>query len=150
MDIEKVFMSCYKIKKQLDDIFNLIELALRVGAFKYQPQFEKHKARIIKFLMNRSLTSIDDDDDDEKAIEDNVGDEDNVTYIEESDRERSNQYTAADYCPKQEALDQEDGASYSYEETEQLQCNYNIDGKRHGVEEPTVETEPQRIQEDGE
>ncbi|KAH0782377.1 hypothetical protein KY290_001975 [Solanum tuberosum] len=57
MDIERVFMSCYKIEEQPDDIFNLIELALRVGAFKYQPQFEKRKARIIKFLMNPSITS---------------------------------------------------------------------------------------------
>ncbi|KAH0730950.1 hypothetical protein KY289_002138 [Solanum tuberosum] len=93
MDIERVFMSCYKIEEQPDDIFNLIELALRVGAFKYQPQFEKRKARIIKFLMNPSITSTDDDDDDddeeeeEEVIEDNVGDQDDVTSIEEPEKE---------------------------------------------------------------
>uniref|UniRef100_M1A778 Uncharacterized protein n=1 Tax=Solanum tuberosum TaxID=4113 RepID=M1A778_SOLTU len=91
MDIERVFMSCYKIEEQPDDIFNLIELALRVGAFKYQPQFEKRKARIIKFLMNPSITSTDDDDDDDEeekeVIEDNVGDQDDVTSIEEPEKE---------------------------------------------------------------
>ncbi|KAK6804134.1 hypothetical protein RDI58_001918 [Solanum bulbocastanum] len=89
MDIERVFMSCYKIEEQPDDIFNLIELALRVGAFKYQPQFEKRKARIIKFLMNPSITSTDDDDDDEEeeVIEHNVGDQDDVTSIEEPEKE---------------------------------------------------------------
>ncbi|KAK4738319.1 hypothetical protein R3W88_002016 [Solanum pinnatisectum] len=88
MDIERVFMSCYKIEEQPDDIFNLIELALRVGAFKYQPQFEKRKARIIKFLMNPSITSTDDDDDEEEeVIEDNVGDQDDVTSIEEPEKE---------------------------------------------------------------
>ncbi|KAK6804098.1 hypothetical protein RDI58_001882 [Solanum bulbocastanum] len=61
MDIERVFMSCYKIEEQPNDIFNLIELALRVGAFKYQPQFEKRKARIIKFLMNPSITSTEEE-----------------------------------------------------------------------------------------
>ncbi|KAH0782360.1 hypothetical protein KY290_001958 [Solanum tuberosum] len=85
MDIERVFMSCYKIEEQPDDIFNLIELALRVGAFKYQPQFEKRKARIIKFLMNPSITSTDDDE--EEVIEDNVGDQDDVTSIEEPEKE---------------------------------------------------------------
>ncbi|WMV10859.1 hypothetical protein MTR67_004244 [Solanum verrucosum] len=89
MDIERVFMSCYKIEEQPDDIFNLIELALRVGAFKYQPQFEKHKARIIKFLMNPSITSTDDDDEEEEeeVIEDNVGDQDDVTSVEEPEKE---------------------------------------------------------------
>ncbi|KAK6804114.1 hypothetical protein RDI58_001898 [Solanum bulbocastanum] len=90
MDIERVFMSCHKIEEQPDDIFNLIELALRVGAFKYQPQFEKRKARIIKFLMNPSITSTDDDDDEEEeeeVIEDNVGDQDDVTSIEEPEKE---------------------------------------------------------------
>uniref|UniRef100_M1CD87 Uncharacterized protein n=1 Tax=Solanum tuberosum TaxID=4113 RepID=M1CD87_SOLTU len=88
MDIERVFMSCYKIEEQPDDIFNLIELALRVGAFKYQPQFEKRKARIIKFLMNPSITSTDDDyDDEEEVIEDNVGDQDDVTSVEEPEKE---------------------------------------------------------------
>ncbi|KAL3380767.1 hypothetical protein AABB24_001094, partial [Solanum stoloniferum] len=90
MDIERVFMSCYKIEEQPDDIFNLIELALRVGAFKYQPQFEKRKARIIKFLVNPSITSTDDDDDDdeeEEVIEDNVGDQDDVTSVEELEKE---------------------------------------------------------------
>ena len=45
MDIERVIMSCYKIQEQPDNIFNLIELALRVGAFKYQPKFEKRKSQ---------------------------------------------------------------------------------------------------------
>ncbi|KAL3380786.1 hypothetical protein AABB24_001108 [Solanum stoloniferum] len=92
MDIERVFMSCYKIEEQPDDIFNLIELALRVGAFKYQPQFEKRKARIIKFLVNPSITSTDDDDDEEEeeeVIEDNVGDQDDVTSIEEPEKEEA-------------------------------------------------------------
>ncbi|WMV10905.1 hypothetical protein MTR67_004290 [Solanum verrucosum] len=88
MDIERVFMSCYKIEEQPDDIFNLIELALRVGAFKYQPQFEKRKARIIKFLMNPSITSTDDDEE-EEVIEDNVGDQDDVTSIEEPEKEEA-------------------------------------------------------------
>lgn len=86
MDIERVFMSCYKIEEQPDDIFNLIELALRVGAFKYQPQFEKRKARIIKFLMNPSITSTDDYDEEEEVIEDNVGDQDDVTSVEEPEK----------------------------------------------------------------
>uniref|UniRef100_A0A3Q7EH89 Uncharacterized protein n=1 Tax=Solanum lycopersicum TaxID=4081 RepID=A0A3Q7EH89_SOLLC len=85
MDIERVFMSCYKIQEQPDNIFNLIELALRVDAFKYQPQFEKRKAGIIKFLMNPSMTSTDDDDEgEEEAMEDNVGDQDS---IEEPEKE---------------------------------------------------------------
>ncbi|KAL3348528.1 hypothetical protein AABB24_021945, partial [Solanum stoloniferum] len=84
MDIERVFMSCYKIEEQPDDIFNLIESALRVAAFKYQPQFEKRKARIIKFLMNPSITSTEEE---EEVIEDNVGDQDDVTSIEEPEKE---------------------------------------------------------------
>uniref|UniRef100_M1CD97 Uncharacterized protein n=1 Tax=Solanum tuberosum TaxID=4113 RepID=M1CD97_SOLTU len=87
MDIERVFMSCYKIEEQPDDIFNLIELALRVGAFKYQPEFEKRKARIIKFLMNPSITSTDDDEEEEEVIEDNVGDQDDVTSVAEPEKE---------------------------------------------------------------
>ncbi|KAG5627402.1 hypothetical protein H5410_012620 [Solanum commersonii] len=86
MDIERVFMSCYKIEEQPDDIFNLIELALRVGAIKYQLQFEKRKARIIKFLMNPSITSTDDYDEEEEVIEDNVGDQDDVTSVEEPEK----------------------------------------------------------------
>ncbi|KAG5627400.1 hypothetical protein H5410_012618 [Solanum commersonii] len=89
MDIERVFMSCYKIEEQPDDIFNLIELALRVGAFKYQPQFEKRKARIIKFLMNPSITSTDDNDEEEEVIEDNVGDQDDVTSVEEPEKKEA-------------------------------------------------------------
>ncbi|KAG5627432.1 hypothetical protein H5410_012650 [Solanum commersonii] len=95
MDIERVFMSCYKIEEQPDDIFNLIELALRVGAFKYQPQFEKRKARIIKFLMNPSITSTDDDEEEEEeeeeeeVIEDNVDDQDDVISVEEPEKEEA-------------------------------------------------------------
>ncbi|KAG5627361.1 hypothetical protein H5410_012579 [Solanum commersonii] len=96
MDIERVFMSCYKIEEQPDDIFNLIELALRVGAFKYQPQFEKRKTRIIKFLMNPSITSTDDDDDEEEeVIENNVGDQDDVTSVEEPEKEEDGLYKVA-------------------------------------------------------
>ncbi|KAG5627392.1 hypothetical protein H5410_012610 [Solanum commersonii] len=70
MDIERVFMSCYKIEEQPDDIFNLIELALL-----------PHES---------SITSTDDDDDDEEeeeVIEDNVGDQDDVTSVEEPEKE---------------------------------------------------------------
>uniref|UniRef100_A0A3Q7F2F6 Uncharacterized protein n=1 Tax=Solanum lycopersicum TaxID=4081 RepID=A0A3Q7F2F6_SOLLC len=103
MDIERVFMSCYKIQEQPDNIFNLIEFALRVGAFKYQPQFEKRKAKIIKFLMNPSMTSTDDDDDEEEeeVMEDNVGDQDSVEgpETEEGDGLGTQQITAESNKP---------------------------------------------------
>ncbi|PHU30446.1 hypothetical protein BC332_02539 [Capsicum chinense] len=86
MDIETVFLSCFKIQENPSDLFSLIEAALQVGVSKYPVSFQKRKTRIINFLMDPS--TLDDDSvvgDKDEVIGDSVGgDEHNG---EESDKQ---------------------------------------------------------------
>ncbi|WMV10692.1 hypothetical protein MTR67_004077 [Solanum verrucosum] len=52
VDLEKIFMNEFSIKKKPDDIFSLIEFAISVAEVKYPTALDKHKDRMLNRLMN--------------------------------------------------------------------------------------------------
>ncbi|WMV10653.1 hypothetical protein MTR67_004038 [Solanum verrucosum] len=52
VDLEKIFMNEFSIKKKPDDIFSLIEFAISVAEVKYPTALDKHKHRMLNRLMN--------------------------------------------------------------------------------------------------
>ncbi|KAJ8565573.1 hypothetical protein K7X08_008149 [Anisodus acutangulus] len=76
------------VEKKHAYIFELIRAAIRVDALKYPAEFEKHKNKILKLIMDPRISN--DDlilSDDKEEDDDSVGDEDEVMDVEEDEDE---------------------------------------------------------------
>ncbi|KAK4379463.1 hypothetical protein RND71_001325 [Anisodus tanguticus] len=141
MDIETIFMKYFSIEKKPIDIFELIRAAIRVDAFKYPSEFEKHKNKILKMITHPGKSNDDlvlsdeEEEDDDNSVGDEEEDDEEVFNVEQEESEKEkesaqskNKITATTAIKRKESTSTE-----SVTEMKKRSVKEQLDGDKEGI-----------------